>query len=51
MRSPFFLSLQRARVAQTGDSVVSECHMRCALQGARNRTALDKKIKDCGLVH
>ena len=38
-------------VAQTGDSVVSECHMHCALQEARDRTVLDKKIKGCGLVH
>ena len=32
-------------VAQTGDSVVLECYMHCALQGAQDRTALDKKNK------
>ena len=38
-------------VAQTEDSILSDCHMHCALQRARDRTALDKRIKGCGLVH
>ena len=49
MGSRSFLSLQMRHLAQTKD--VSECHMHWALQGARGRTILDKKINGCGLVH
>ena len=38
-------------VAQTGDIVVSQCHIQWALQGARDRTVLDEKINGRGLVH
>ena len=38
-------------IAQTGDNVASECNMHCALQRARDRTVLDEKINNCGVVH
>ena len=37
--------------AQTGDSVVSECHRHWALQGVQYRTVLVEKINGCGLVY